>query len=49
MSKLFNVYCRAYQTVMKFAVNFLDWTEPELIKGEGAGKLLHAEYRDRGL
>ena len=49
MSKLFNVYCRAYQTVMKFAVNFLDWTEPELIKGEGAVKLLPAKIREKGL
>ncbi len=49
MSKLFNVYCRAYQSIMKFAVNFLDWTEPELIKGEGAVKLLPAKIREKGL
>ena len=49
MSKLFNVYCRAYQSIMKFAVNFLDWTEPELIKGEGAVKLLPAKIKEKGL
>ena len=31
MSVLFKAYCRAYQKTLKLAMNFLDWSEPELI------------------
>ena len=33
MSTLTNLYCRAYQGAFKVAVNFLDWTPPQLLKG----------------
>ena len=38
--KMYEAYCRTYQTVMKAATGVLDWTEPELIKGSGAVKKL---------
>ncbi|MBQ6420261.1 MAG: iron-containing alcohol dehydrogenase [Clostridia bacterium] len=49
MSKLYNAYCRTYQTVLKFAMNFLDWTEPELLKGDGSVKQLPAAIKEKGL
>ncbi len=39
-STLYKMYCRAYQGVFRVAVNFLDWTEPQLVKGEGSVKKL---------
>lgn len=39
-STLYKMYCRAYQGAFRIAVNFLDWTEPQLIKGEGSVKKL---------
>lgn len=49
MSKLYNAYCRTYQTVLKFAMNFLDWTEPELLKGDSSVKQLPAAIKEKGL
>ena len=40
MSVFYKAYCRAYQKVMKVAMNFLDWSEPELLKGAGSVKQL---------
>ena len=40
MGTLNKVYCRTFQKVMKFSVNFLDWTPPQVIKGAGAVKKL---------
>lgn len=39
-STFYKIYCRAYQGAFRVAVNFLDWTEPQLIKGEGSVKKL---------
>ncbi len=44
-----NAYCRAYQKTMKFAVNFLDWTPPKLIKGAGAIKELPKLVKSEGV
>ena len=49
MSKLYNFYCRAYQKAFKVAVNFLDWREPELIKGPGSVKKLPAVIKAKGV
>jgi len=49
MSVLFKAYCRAYQKAFKVAVNFLDWSEPELIKGAGSIKKLPAAIRSKGV
>ena len=49
MSKLYNFYCRAYQKAFKVAVNFLDWREPELIKGPGSVKQLPAVIKAKGV
>lgn len=49
MSKVFKAYCRIYQNVMKVACNFLDWSEPELIKGAGAVKQLPAHIKQKGI
>jgi alcohol dehydrogenase class IV len=42
-------YCRAYQAVMKVVTNFLDWTEPELLKGPGSVKELPQLMKSHGL
>ena len=49
MSVLYNAYCRTYQQVMRFAMNFLDWTEPELLKGAGSVKQLPALVKAKGI
>ena len=49
MSVLYNAYCRVYQTIYKYAVYLLDWTEPELIKGAGSVKKLPGEVKSRGI
>ena len=49
MSKLFNAYCRAYQKVIYVGTFFLDWTQPELIKGAGAIRQLPAAIKAKGL
>ncbi len=42
-------YCRVYQKTMKFAVNFLDWTPPKLLKGAGAVKELPKLIKSEGV
>lgn len=49
MSTLGNMYCRTYQGIFKLAVNLLDWTPPELLKGAGAVKKLPALVKKEGL
>ena len=49
MSKLFNAYCRVYQKALYVGSYFLDWTQPELLKGAGAVKQLPAVIREKGL
>ncbi len=49
MSILFNAYCRVYQKVFKLAVNFLDWTEPEILRGAGCVKQLPAAIKAKGV
>ena len=49
MSLIYNAYCRAYQKVLKFGMSFLDWREPELLKGAGSVKQLPALIRAKGL
>lgn len=49
MSKLFNAYCRVYQKVLYVGTYLLDWTQPELLKGEGAVKKLPALIKEKGL
>ncbi len=44
-----NAYCRVYQKTMKFAVNFLDWTPPKLMKGAGVIKELPALIKSEGI
>ena len=46
--KMYESYCRTYQNVMKVATGFLDWTEPQLIKGSGAVKKLPSVIRELG-
>ncbi len=49
MSKLFNAYCRVYQKALYAGTFFLDWTQPQLLKGEGAVKKLPALIKEKGL
>ena len=49
MSKVFKAYCRIYQNVMKVACNFLDWSEPEIIKGAGSVRQLPAHIKLKGI
>ncbi len=49
MAKLFNAYCRVYQKVLYVGSAFLDWTQPELLKGAGAVKQLPMAIRDKGV
>ena len=49
MSILYKAYCRAYQKVLKFAVNFLDWSEPEIIRGAGSVKQLPKTIKAKGV
>ncbi len=46
--KITKAYCRAYQGVFRVAVKFLDWTEPKVIKGEGAVKKLPGIIKENG-
>ena len=49
MSKLFNAYCRVYQKALYVGSFFLDWSKPELLKGEGAVKQLPSAIKNKGL
>ena len=44
-----HAYYRTFQKTMKFAVNFLDWTPPHLLKGAGAIKELPALVKAQGI
>ena len=44
-----HAYYRGYQKTMKFAVNFLDWTPPKLIKGAGSVKELPKLVNSEGV
>lgn len=46
---LFKAYCRIYQKAFKFGMQFLNWTEPELIKGAGAVKQLPEAIAAKGV
>ena len=43
-----HAYYRGYQKTMKFAVNFLDWTPPKLVKGAGSVKELPKIVKSEG-
>ena len=36
MPSAYEAYCRSYQSIMRLAVQFLDWTEPTVLNGKGA-------------
>ena len=40
---------RTYQVVLKLAMNFMDWSEPELLEGEGAVLILPKFIKDKGI
>jgi len=46
---LFNVYCRVYQSVMKVAAGFLDWSEPKLLSGAGSINKLPDVLKSSGI
>lgn len=47
-SVLLKAYCRAYQGIFRVAVNFLNWKEPELVKGAGCVKKLPEVVKANG-
>ena len=47
-SALFKAYCRTYQGIFRVAVNFLNWKEPELVKGAGCVKKLPTVVKSTG-
>ena len=40
---------RTYQKVLKFAMCFMDWKEPELLEGEGAVLRLPSFIKNKGI
>ena len=46
--KMYEAYCRTFQGVMRVAMNVLDWSEPELLKGAGAVKELPKKIKELG-
>lgn len=46
--KMYEAYCRTFQGVMRVAMNVLDWSEPELLKGAGAVKALPEKIKELG-
>ncbi|MBQ7541194.1 MAG: iron-containing alcohol dehydrogenase [Clostridia bacterium] len=46
--ELYESYCRAYQAVFRVATKFLDWSEPQLIKGAGSVRKLAATVKSNG-
>lgn len=46
---LFKAYCRIYQKAFKLGMNFLNWSEPELIKGAGAVRKLPDTVAAKGV
>ena len=49
MWALKKVYYRAYQKIMKIAVMFMDWSEPEMLTGPGAILKLPGVIKQRGI
>ena len=49
MSVLFKAYCRVYQKAFKLGMNFLNWTQPEVIRGAGAVKKLPGVIASKGV
>ncbi|MBQ7637385.1 MAG: iron-containing alcohol dehydrogenase [Clostridia bacterium] len=49
MSVLYKAYCRVFQKVMKLGMSFLDWSEPEIIRGAGSVKQLPAAIKAKGV
>ena len=47
--KLKKCWYRAYQSVYKFAMSFLDWSEPYLLEGEGAVLRLPEFIKGKGI
>ncbi|MBR3869693.1 MAG: iron-containing alcohol dehydrogenase [Clostridia bacterium] len=45
---MYEAYCRTFQGVMRVAMNVLDWSEPELLKGAGAVKDLPKKIKELG-
>lgn len=46
--KMYESFCRTFQSVFKVAMNVLDWSEPKLIKGAGAVKELPKTIKQLG-
>ncbi|MDR1928194.1 MAG: iron-containing alcohol dehydrogenase [Oscillospiraceae bacterium] len=46
---MYVIYCRTFQWVMKLAVNFLDWSEPQLLQGANSLRELPALIKSLGL
>ena len=42
-------YYRIYQTVFKVAMNFLDWSEPQLLEGKGSILKLPEFVKSKGI
>lgn len=49
VNKPTELFYRTYQTVYKGAMNFLNWDEPYLLKGEGSVKKLPALVKSKGI
>ncbi len=45
---VYESYCRTYQAVFRVATKFLDWSEPELLKGAGSVKKLAETVKKNG-
>ena len=43
------LWYRTYQVVLKFAMGFMDWSEPELLSGEGAVLRLPEFIKNKGI
>lgn len=43
------IYYRIYQKVLKLAMGFMNWKEPELLEGEGSVLRLPAFIKDKGI
>ena len=49
MWALKKAYYRAYQKIMKIALYFLDWSEPELLTGPGCILKLPTVIKEKGI
>ena len=43
------LWYRTYQKVLKFAMNFMDWSEPTLLEGEGSILKLPSLIKSKGV